>query len=429
LGLGYEYTFGPDIACDGPRPERTSYADVVLDGRVRSALVRINPQVPADAIDEAIRKVTRTESPSLIENNRRFHQILTEGVPVEYTNAEGRIVHDAVRLIDFDDPTNNDGLVVNQFTVIENKRNRRPDVVVFVNGLPPAVVELKNPADEEATIRKAFDQFQAYKQDIPSLFAFNEMLVVSDGFNARHGTLTADWDRFMPWRTVDGIDVAPASVPQLDVLTQGVFDKRRFLDLVRFFIVFEDDGKTVAKKLAAYHQYHAVNKAVECTVNAASPQGDRRIGVVWHTQGSGKSLSMTFYAGKIIQHLAMGNPTLLVITDRNDLDGQLYGTFAGCRDRIRQTPVQAASRADCAQGQQRHSVREAGRRYQRTPLGARNNAARQKRRRLRITTTTGRPYGRTQTSKRQNVQTSKRQPRSDEATERIRTATVMERAS
>jgi len=345
-GLGYDYAFGPDIACDGSRPERTRYADVVLDGRLRSALTRINPTIPADAIDEAIRKVTRAESPSLVENNRRFHRMLTDGVPVEYTNAEGRVVHDSVRLIDFDEPGDNDWLAVNQFTVIENKRNRRPDVVVFVNGLPLGVVELKNPADLEATVRKAYDQLQTYKQDIPGLLVFNEMLAVSDGFAARHGSLTADWDRFMPWRTIEGRGVAPASLPQLDVLIQGIFDKRRFLDLIRYFIVFEDDGKAIAKKLAAYHQYHAVNRAIECTVSAAAPAGDRRIGVVWHTQGSGKSLLMVFYAGKIIQHSAMENPTLLVLTDRNDLDDQLFGTFSACRELVRQTPVQAASRAD-----------------------------------------------------------------------------------
>ena len=344
--LGYEYAFGPDIACDGVRPERTSYADVVLDDRLRQALTRINPDVPSDAIDEAIRKVTRVESPSLIANNRTSHKLVTEGVPVEYHGDDGRIVHDSVRLIDFAEPDNNDWLAVNQFTVIENKRNRRADVVVFINGLPIAVAELKNPADETATVKRAFNQLQTYKQDIPVLFTYNEILLVADGLEARHGTITSDWDRFMPWRTIDGTDVAPPTVPQLDVLVQGMFEKKRLLDYIRHFIVFDDDGKTVAKKAAAYHQYHAVNKAVACTVKASSPEGDRRIGVVWHTQGSGKSLSMAFYAGKIVLHPAMENPTLLVITDRNDLDDQLFGTFAGCKELIRQRPVQAVDRAD-----------------------------------------------------------------------------------
>jgi type I restriction enzyme R subunit len=343
--LEWGISFGPDIAFDGERPERGSYGDVVLVGRLREALARINPKVPEEAIDEAVRKVTRTESPSLIENDRRFHRMLVEGVPVEYHARDGRIVHEPLWLVDFADPANNDWLAVNQFTVVENKRNRRPDLVLFINGLPLVVIELKNPADVGATIKHAFRQFQTYKRDIPCLFTYNGLLGISDGLEARLGTLTADWERFMPWRTIDGRDVAPASQPQLDVLLRGVFDRERLLDLVRFFIVFEDDGASVLKKAAAYHQYHAVNKAVACTVQAAAPKGDRRIGVVWHTQGSGKSLSMAFYAGKIIQQPAMANPTLVVITDRNDLDDQLFGTFAACKDLLRQAPVQAESRS------------------------------------------------------------------------------------
>ena len=343
--LGWPRAFGPDIAFDGERPERTSYGDMVLVGRLREALARINPNVPEEAIEEAIRKVTRTESPSLVENNRRFHRMLTEGVPVEYHARDGRIVHEPVWLVDFADPDNNDWLAVNQFTVVEDRRNRRPDVVLFVNGLPLVVIELKNPADENATIKHAFNQFQTYKRDIPGLFTYNALLAISDGLEARLGTLTADWERFMPWRTIDGRDVAPASQPQLDVLLRGVFDRERLLDLIRFFIVFEDDGAKVVKKAAAYHQYHAVNKAVACTVQAAAPKGNRQIGVVWHTQGSGKSLSMAFYSGKIIQHPLMSNPTLVVLTDRNDLDDQLFGTFAACKDLLRQSPVQAESRS------------------------------------------------------------------------------------
>jgi type I restriction enzyme R subunit len=345
--LGYECAFGPDLAHDGKYPERTSYADVLLVGRLQAALQRINPSIPDDAIEEAVRKLMRSETPSPIENNRRFHRMLVEGVPVEYHASDGRVVHDQVWLIDFAKLDNNDWLALNQFTVIENKRNRRPDVVVFINGLPLAVIELKNPADEEATVKHAFNQLQTYQRDIPSLFGSNELLVISDGFDCRIGTLTGDWERFMPWRTVDGVDLAPAEMPQLDVLVRGVFDRQRLLDLLRYFIVFEDDGEKITKKLAAYHQFHAVNKAVDCTLLAASPRGDRRIGVIWHTQGSGKSLSMVFYAGKIIQleHRDIANPTLVVLTDRNDLDDQLFGTFAACKDLLRQTPVQAGSRS------------------------------------------------------------------------------------
>ncbi len=341
-GLGYATAFGPDIAFDGTAPERESYGDVVLDDRLYAALARINPALPASAIEEAVRKVSRWDTPSLLENNRRFHTMLTDGVPVEFHGADGRIVHDAARLMDFDDPDNNDWLAVNQVTIIENNHNRRPDVVVFINGLPLVVVELKNPGDENTTIKHAFNQLQTYKKDIPVLFGYNALLAISDGFTARAGTLTADWERFMPWRTVDGLDLAPEAMPQWEVLLAGLFDKRRLLDYIRYFIVFEDDGGQVLKKAAAYHQYHAVNKAVECTVRAV--EGDRRIGVVWHTQGSGKSLSMAFYAGKIIQHPALANPTLVVLTDRNDLDDQLLGTFSRCAQLLRQSPVQAGDR-------------------------------------------------------------------------------------
>jgi type I restriction enzyme, R subunit len=343
-GLGYGYAFGPDIAHDGPRPERTGYGDVVLLERLRAALGRINPKIPADAIDEVVRKITRTETPSLIETNRRFHRMLLDGVPVQYHGKDGGIVHDQVWLVDFGHLERNDFLAVNQFTVTEDRRNRRADVVLFINGLPLVLVELKNPADHTATIRKAFNQLQTYKQEIPSLLAFNELLVISDGLEARAGTLTADWERFMPWRTIDGVDLAPTGLPQMDVLVRGLFERQRLLDLIQYFAVFEDDGAKVIKKLAGYHQYHAVNKAVDCTVRAAAPTGDKRIGVVWHTQGSGKSLSMAFYAGKIIQQPAMANPTLVVLTDRNDLDDQLFGTFSACKELFRQTPTQAQSR-------------------------------------------------------------------------------------
>ena len=344
-GLGYTVLFGPAIAPGEPGAERARFGEVVLAERLRSSLARINPSLPSEAIEEAVRQVLRAESPSLVEGNRRFHKLLTDGVPVEYRDKSGRVVHDQAWLADFAHPENNDWLAVNQFTIIEDKKNRRPDVIVFLNGLPLAVVELKNPADEKATVRLAFQQFQTYKKDIPSLFAFNELLVITDGLEARAGSLTADWERFMPWRTVDGGAVAPASQPQMEVLLKGMFEKARFLDLIRNFNVFEDNGGKVIKKLAAYHQFHAVNKAVTCTLKASRPSGNRRAGVVWHTQGSGKSLSMVFYAGKMIREPAMENPTLVVLTDRNDLDDQLFGTFAGAKEILRQTPVQAEGRA------------------------------------------------------------------------------------
>ncbi len=345
--LGFAVAHGPEIAPGELAAERDDYGQVVLHRRLRDALARLNPELPPEALDEAFRKLTRPESADLVANNRALHRMLVDGVNVEYRRPDGTIGGAQARAIDFDEPEANDWLAVNQFTVVENRRERRPDVVLFVNGLPLAVIELKNPADENATIRSAFNQLQTYKQDIPSLFVYNEALVISDGVEARIGTLTADRERFMPWRTIGGEDLAPASLPQLQVVLEGVFEKRRFLDLVRHFNVFEDDGRgVVVKKMAGYHQFHTVNRAVEETVAASGPNGDRRIGVVWHTQGSGKSLTMAFYAGRVILHPAMANPTLVVITDRNDLDDQLFGTFARCRELLRQEPVQAASRAD-----------------------------------------------------------------------------------
>lgn len=345
-GLGYSILNGPDIAPGELFAERTSYSDVLLENRVRAALANINPAIPQEAIEDAYRKLTRTihESPLLYANNHRFHKMLTDGVDVEYKNTEGRIVGDKVWLIDFENPKNNDWLAVNQFTVVEGQNNRRPDIVVFVNGIPLEVIELKNPSDENATTKDAFNQFQTYKKEIASLFPYNEILIVSDGIEARAGTLTADWEWFLPWRTIEGENVAPKGLPELEVLIKGIFEKKRLLDLIRYFVVFEVDGSEIAKKMAVYHQFHAVNKAIECTVKAASPAGDKRVGVVWHTQGSGKSLTMAFYSGKIIQHQEMQNPTLVVITDRNDLDDQLFGTFSKCKDLLRQTPVQAESR-------------------------------------------------------------------------------------
>ncbi|WP_457673780.1 type I restriction endonuclease subunit R, partial [Thiolapillus sp.] len=389
--LGWQTAFGPDIAADGIAPERDSTAnhgDVVLEKRLRGALARINADLPPPAIDEAVRKVLSTESPALIGNNRRFHRMLTDGVDVSWMAPEGER-HGKVWLVDVENPANNDWLAVNQFTVIENKHERRPDMVLFVNSLPLAVIELKNPADENATLRHAFNQLQTYKEQIPSLFVYNALLVISDGMQARFGTLTAGWDRFMPWRTIDGTDLyrEPGNGKQTDgevqpgltTLLRGMFDPARFQDYFLNFITFEYDGgdtASIAKKAAGYHQYHAVNKALGFTLEACGIEapaglhygrfleaeqgdpfrvkeepgeydrrfGDRRIGVVWHTQGSGKSLSMLFYASKVIRHPYMENPTILVITDRNDLDDQLFGTFAANRLLLRQTPVQAENR-------------------------------------------------------------------------------------
>ena len=369
-GLGYAVLHGPDIAIGEPAAERTdpNFCDVILEDRLRQALARLNLVLPSEALEEAYRKLTHTDVPSLLERNRAIHRLLVDGVTVEYRRKDGSITGAQAKVIDFDDPDNNDWLAVNQFTVSDGKHTRRPDVVVFVNGLPLAVIELKNPADENATVWSAFQQLQTYQVQIPSLFATNAALVVSDGVQARIGALGAGKEWFKPWRTIAGREDAPAKLTQLQVLLEGVFEKRRFLDLLRHFVVFEDlGGGKLVKKMAGYHQFHAVNAAVEETLRAATPPpdavrelpghyesglrpggdpGDRRVGVVWHTQGSGKSLTMAFYAGRMILHPGMANPTIVVLTDRNDLDDQLFGTFARCRDLLRQPPVQAADRAD-----------------------------------------------------------------------------------
>lgn len=344
--LGYAVLLGPDIAPGEPSAERQTYSEVILPRRLQDALARLNPNIPASALDDALRKVTHVDSPSLLQGNRALHRMLVEGVDVEFL-AEGRVKHDKARLVDFDDSDNNDWLAVNQFTVVEGQYNRRPDVVLFLNGLPLVVIELKNPADENATIWTAYNQLQTYKQQIPSIFTYNSALVISDGLEARIGSLTANREWFLPWRTIEGEELAPAAMPQLEVLIKGLCQRRRFLDYLRHFIVFEDDSDgLLVKKLAGYHQFHAVNQAVEATVAASQPEGDRRCGVVWHTQGSGKSLTMAFFAGRIILHPAMQNPTLVVITDRNDLDDQLFGTFSRCHELLRQKPVQASDRAN-----------------------------------------------------------------------------------
>ena len=367
--LGYAVGHGPHLAPGEPAAERDSFSEVVLVGRLREAIRRLNPAIPEEAREEALRKVLRVGTPALVQTNRAFHRILRDGVPVEYPRPDSSIAGDHVRLVDFDDVRANDWLAVNQFTVIEGQHNRRPDIVVFVNGLPLGLIELKNAADEDATIWSAYAQLQTYKAEIPSLLNYNAALVVSDGLQARMGSVTANQEWFKVWRTIDGQrDAAPGSL-ELETLIRGVFERQRFLDLLHHFIVFEEDPDSGAlhKIIAGYHQFHAVNAAVEETVRASGmtetgsvlredagtywsgrqrggKPGDRRAGVVWHTQGSGKSFSMLFFAARVVRHPAMQNPTLVVLTDRNDLDDQLFGQFQRCADILGQTPVQASGR-------------------------------------------------------------------------------------
>ncbi|MDH6060851.1 type I restriction endonuclease subunit R [Chrysosporum bergii ANA360D] len=342
--LGYTTLNGVEIAPDTPQTERQEYNEVILINRLQNALQTINPHIPFHAIQDAIKKITRTETPILYENNRRFHKYLTDGVDVEYQQ-NGQTQYKKVQLIDFNKIDNNDWLVVNQFRVKETGKTARiPDVVIFINGLPIAVIELKNAADENATIKGAFNQLQTYKNDISCLFPYNEILVISDGIKARVGTLTADWERFMPWRTIDGENIIPQGQAELETIIKGIFNQTTILDIIQYFIVFEVDQDTIIKKMAGYHQYHAVNKAITSTIKATRTDGDTKVGVVWHTQGSGKSLTMAFYSGKLIQQPEMENPTLVILTDRNDLDDQLFTTFSSCVDLLRQNPVQAENR-------------------------------------------------------------------------------------
>jgi type I restriction enzyme R subunit len=372
--LGYSITTDAEIGPDGKTPEREAYSDVVLSKRLAAAIDRLNPTIPSEARADAMRKVLATEKPSLVEENRRLHKLIVEGVDVEFYSDDGTIRGDKVRLIAFgDDLAANDWLASSQFTVIEGSTNRRPDIVVFVNGLPLGVIELKAPGGESATLAGAHNQLQTYKTQIPSLFRTNAVLVISDGLTARVGSLTADRERFMPWRTNDGEVVAAKGAPELQVLIEGIFEPRRLLDLLRDFTVFGETGSDLAKIIAGYHQFHAVKRAIASTLRALAlnkeggargagfaedpatfglpgvgsyQKGDKRIGVIWHTQGSGKSLLMAFYAGQLVRHPQLENPTIVVITDRNDLDDQLFATFSMCRDLIRQTPVQAESRED-----------------------------------------------------------------------------------
>ena len=368
--LGWNTVHGPDLV---PH-ERADYGIVFLEARLRGAIARLNVRLPAEAWNHAFNKLTRPAGSNLVARNREFHGMLVSGVTVEYRADDGSIRGAQAQVIDFDDPFNNDFLAVNQVTVTENQNNRRADIVLFINGLPLGVIELKNPADEDTDIWDAWNQLQTYKGELPTLFAMNELLIVSDGTQARVGTLTAGKEWFQTWRTTIGDALAETSVPQLQVMLEGMCLPDRLTALVRDFTVFEGDGSgSVIKKIAGYHQFHAVQAAVKETLRAAvlqqsddvsadeqqvvdgSPRpsggkpGDRRVGVVWHTQGSGKSLSMAFFAGAIARHPAMENPTVVVLTDRNDLDDQLFGTFSRCQDLLRQEPTQAETRADLRQ--------------------------------------------------------------------------------
>jgi len=344
--LGWNYLHGMVIAPDGSNPERQAFSDVILLSRLEKAVADLNPTLPEAAWSEAIRRLLTSDTGSLVEENRRIHRLLTDGVAVEYRAPDGRIVGDKVWLLDLDKVEANDWLVVNQFTVVEGSQNRRPDVVLFVNGLPLAVLELKNAAAENATIADAFNQLQTYKAQVFSLFRSNAVLVTSDGIEARIGSLTADQERFMPWRTVTGEDFAHRGQPELETLLRGVFNRANFLALIRDFVVFGDAGAGPFKIIAGYHQFHGARKAIREAIDASGPDGDRKIGVIWHTQGSGKSFLMAFFAGLAVKSPELQNPTIVVLTDRNDLDDQLSSTFSLCKDLLRQNPEQAESRED-----------------------------------------------------------------------------------
>ena len=351
--LGYDYVFGPDISLGGDYEERLDYREVVLGNRVKDALFRINKGIPAEALEEAYRRIITFNSPMLEENNRSFHRLLTEGIDVSFAE-DGNIRTKNVQIVDFSEEgiKNNEFLVVNQFTIIENEE-RRPDLLIFVNGIPLVIIELKSASDENVGIESAYNQIQTYKKDIPSLFNYNAFCILSDGINAKAGTITSNEERYMNWRSIDGKVVEPLSNPQYEVMFGGMLQKHRLLDIIKNFILFQEssvdekdengkklgDKKTIIKIMAAYHQYFAVKKAVEKTKEATKEDGDRKIGVIWHTQGSGKSFSMVFYTAGLVREL--NNPTIVVITDRNDLDDQLFSTFSKSQDILRQTPKQA----------------------------------------------------------------------------------------
>lgn len=342
--LGYTRAFGPDLAPEGPQEERTTYKQVVLEGRFSQALARLNPGIPSSVLEDAARQFIHGNAASLMQANRQFHRWLTDGVPVQVQKGEESL-GDWARIIDFQNPDANDWLVVNQYSIEGPKLTRRPDVVVFVNGLPLAVIELKNPADENADIWHAFHQLQTYKEDIPDLFVFNEVMAISDFLHARMGSLTADQERFNAWRTIDGVVLDPlGDFQQLETLIRGLFRKSTFLEYLRHFVLFEDEGNV--KKIAGYHQFHAVRAAVQSVIQASRPNGSRKGGVVWHTQGSGKSIEMICLAGHLMVAPEMNNPTIVMVTDRNDLDGQLFETFAGASELLRESPACVETRPD-----------------------------------------------------------------------------------
>lgn len=341
--LDYNYENGYEIAPGTERSERDDYRQVFLVCRLRERLIALNPHIPNSAIEDAVAQITRPNFPSLIQNNREFHRQLRDGVRVEF-QADGETKGDFVRLIDFENVEANDFLAVNQFSIKGTRSTKRPDLIIFINGLPIAVIELKNPADEKTTIVDAFRQLQTYKAEIPDLFNTNELLVIADMREARVGSLTADWERFMLWRTIDGEILDPLGANnETETLVRGLFRRDYLLEFIRDFVLFEED-KEIIKKIAAYHQFHLVRKAFRKTLEATKPEQEGKIGVAWHTQGSGKSISMALYAGKIITAPEMENPTVVVVTDRNDLDGQLFGTFSQAKELLRETPRQAETR-------------------------------------------------------------------------------------
>ncbi|MGX0402937.1 HsdR family type I site-specific deoxyribonuclease [Staphylococcus epidermidis] len=348
--LGYEYKKCNEISMTGLAPERKSDKEVVLHERLEKALRKINSDIHPRFIEKAIHELILEKSPNLLENNLTFHENLINGIEIEDYDDEGQSIVEIVKIVDFEYPQNNDFLAVNQFTVVNGDYTKRPDIVLFINGLPIVVIELKNSTNETVGVEDGYHQLETYKMRIPQLFTFNEVLVTSDGINTKAGSLTANYDRFMTWRSKDGQTESSSSLASLDVLIHGMLNPETLLDLIRYFVLFQDDGKGhISKILAAYHQYYAVNKAVDRALLASSAQGDGKGGVIWHTQGSGKSLTMVFFSGKLIQML--NNPTLVVVTDRNDLDNQLYSTFVKSKGRsgkglLRQTPKQAETRKE-----------------------------------------------------------------------------------
>ncbi|MDH1406643.1 type I restriction endonuclease subunit R [Acinetobacter johnsonii] len=345
---GWEVVHGIDIAPDSSNPLRKDYKQILIEADLQAAFERLNPHLPASCFEQVLQKLNQPESLDLVTNNRAFHRMLLEGVPVTYKKQDDWL-HDHAFLVDFNHVHQNRFVAVNQFTILGTKQPRRPDIICFINGIPFAVLELKSPTDENADIWDAFNQLQTYKEEISDLFVFNEALVVSDGVTARVGSLTANQERFLPWRTIKNEDDRPALEWELETVIRGFFDRELFLDYIRFFVLFETDGEKTIKKIAGYHQFHAVREAVQATIAASNPTGDKKAGVVWHTQGSGKSISMCCYAGKLLQQPAMHNPTLLIVTDRNDLDGQLFETFSNAQELLKQTPVQANNRDELRQ--------------------------------------------------------------------------------